>query len=208
MIDMAVATVPRRELPVAEPRLWKSARVRRFLRLQGAGQVADALISLALAQVVVFQLERGASPGTIAKLLITATLPYVIIGPIAGVVSDRWSRRRSLAITSTVRAALALCAIAVPITHSRLLGYSTATCLLAAGGLAFTLRSSSIPHLVEPRRLVAINSRRQQAWWPDAWFDWPPPHRREAPYQPSWCTACSSVRRSVRSCCSPMRGTT
>jgi len=158
MIDMAVATIPRRELPVAEPPLWKLALVRRFLLLQGAGQVADAMISLALAQVVVFQLERGASPGTIAKLLITATLPYVIIGPIAGVVSDRWSRRRSLAITSTVRAALALCAIAVPITHSRLLGYSTASCLLAAGGLAFTLRSSSIPHLVEPRRLVAMNS--------------------------------------------------
>jgi len=132
--------------------------VRRFLALQGAGQMGDAMISLALAQVVVFQLERGATPGAIARVLLTATLPYLLIGPIAGFISDRWPRRASLAAVSLVRCWLALGALAVPLTANRLLGYATASCLLAAGGVAYTLRSSSIPHLVRPDQLVAVNS--------------------------------------------------
>ncbi len=142
----------------ANRRVWQSAPLRRFLLLQGAGQTADAMISLALAQVVVFQLERGATPGTIAKLMLTAALPYLVIGPVAGFVTDRWQRRTSLCISSLVRCALGIGGLIVPLTLSRVLGYSTASCVVAAGGVAFTLRATSIPHLARPDQFVAVNS--------------------------------------------------
>ncbi|MFZ4810336.1 MAG: MFS transporter [Ilumatobacteraceae bacterium] len=138
--------------------LWRGARLRRFLLLHGAGQTADAMVTLALAQVIVFQIEQGASPATVVRVLCTAMVPYLVAGPIAGVIADRWPRRRSLAATSTVRAVLVLLAVSVPETGSRVLGYAVAAAVLGAAGTAMNLRSASLPHLVPERSLVAANS--------------------------------------------------
>ena len=132
--------------------------IRRFLALQGVGQAADAMITLTLAEIVVFGLEQGATPGAIARTLLTATLPLLLVGPVAGIVTDRWDRRRVLAASNTARAVLALAAIGAPLLDSRAIGYGVASLLLAAAGISFTVRSACLPHLAPEARLVSANS--------------------------------------------------
>lgn len=163
MIELPVVTMvanhPRSALRVRSRRqLLSDAHLRRFLLSQGGGQIADAMTTLTLAQVIVFDLERGATPGALARALITTSLPFLIAGPLAGVVADRWHRRRTLAVTTTTRGLLTLIAIVVPITRSPFVGYIVVGALLAAARVLYTVRAASLPHLADSQDLVATDS--------------------------------------------------
>ena len=79
---------------------------------QALGQLGDGLTQIAFAQLVVFDIGRGASPGRIAGILAVTLLPFSLLGPLGGVLIDRWDRRRTLIIASLCRASLAAVAIA------------------------------------------------------------------------------------------------
>lgn len=144
--------------PQQRTAVWRLVDLRRLVLLHGTGQAADAMVTIALAQVVVFDIEQGASPATLLRVLCTAMVPYLLAGPVAGVIADRWHRRTSLTCTAFVRSLLVLLAVVVPLTGSRALGYITAGAVLAAASVAMNLRAASLPHLVPERSLVAANS--------------------------------------------------
>jgi len=133
-------------------------QLHRFVALQMMGQSADAVLTLTLAQVVVFDLHGGIDPTTLAGVLLTAALPYVVIGPVAARVADGHHRHLRLATTSLIRTAVAWAPLVALWTADTTVGYAAGALLLTVGGVAATLRWAAIPHVVGTTRLVTANA--------------------------------------------------
>jgi hypothetical protein len=138
--------------------LWANLDLRRFLSAMAVYQTADALAQLALAQVVVFEVGSGATPGEIARVLAVTAIPLTVAGPAAGLVVDRWPRQRLVSTICVLRAGVTACAVAVVATESRALGYAIAFVLLALSRVVFTARSAALPHVVERDDLVKADA--------------------------------------------------
>lgn len=76
---------------------------------QAISSVGDFMFTTTLTLWIAVKLGAGRSwaPAAISGLLIAATAAIVVVGPIAGVLVDRWERRRTMLRTESVRAALA-----------------------------------------------------------------------------------------------------
>ncbi|MGQ0845919.1 MAG: MFS transporter [Sporichthyaceae bacterium] len=124
-----------------------------------ASQASDGLFQVALASYIFFTPERQASAGAAAATFATLLLPYTFVGPFAGVLLDRWSRRQVLIWTPIVRASL-LCVIAALV----LMGntgpalFACALLALSAGRFYLNAVAASIPNVVARRDLVMANS--------------------------------------------------
>jgi apolipoprotein N-acyltransferase len=155
------ATTPA-EAP-AEPG-WRDARrlLRGPLRVlvtgQAFGQAADGLAQIAFAQLVVFDIGKGASPGRIAGVLAATLLPFTLVGPLAGVLIDRWDRRRTLIAMSAVRAALGIGATFVAISRSEVLAYVGVLLLLSSSRFVLAGKGAVLPRTVAPGELVTANA--------------------------------------------------
>ena len=130
----------------------------RFLKAHVASQAADAITTLTLAQVVVFDIGRGATPGMIARMLVITLLPLALAGPLAGRIADRWSRQRVLAVTSIAKALATAAAATVPLTRSVIAGYVAFAVLLVGTRIVYTTRSAALPSLIPEDRLVSASS--------------------------------------------------
>jgi MFS family permease len=127
-----------------------------------ATRASDGLFQGALVGAAFFNPEKATSAGEAAVAFAALLLPYSLVGPFAGVLLDRWSRQRVLAVSNVLRAGLVL-------------GFAT---LLSVGGMGptspavvalalvvvslnrFVLSglSAALPHVVLDRRLVTANS--------------------------------------------------
>ncbi len=79
--------------PGAHTTLWRFARDRRMLLLNGAVIMGAGVMTL-LEPTLPLHLERqlGASPGMIGLLFGAITLAYALTSPVAGALADRWGR--------------------------------------------------------------------------------------------------------------------
>ncbi len=143
---------------------WRDARrlltgpLRMLVGGQALGQAADGLAQIAFAQLVVFDIGKGATPGRIAGVLAATLLPFTVVGPFAGVLIDRWDRRRTLVVTSALRAALALASVAVAAARSEWLAYVGVLLLLSSSRFVLAAKGAVLPRLVAPTELVAANA--------------------------------------------------
>src|SRR6476620_11015965 len=125
---------------------------------QALGQLGDGLTQIAFAQLVVFDIGRGASPGRIAGILAVTLLPFSLVGPLGGVLIDRWDRRRTLIIASLCRASLAAVAIAAAASRSEVLAYAGVVLLLSSSRFVLDAKGAVLPRTVEARDLVRANA--------------------------------------------------
>ena len=125
---------------------------------QALGQLGDGLTQIAFAQLVVFDIGRGASPGRIAGILAVTLLPFSLVGPLGGVLIDRWDRRRTLIIASLCRASLAAVAIAAAALRSEVLAYVGVVLLLSSSRFVLDAKGAVLPRTVEARDLVRANA--------------------------------------------------
>lgn len=133
--------------------------VRQFLTSQGLGQAADAVTALVLATALLSPGEQGVDPDALLHTVLVAAVPYATVGPLSGVIADRYSRRRLLGSVNAVRAALTVvAAVAVAIGDQRL-GLLTAAALISCARLVYTLRAASLPRLVGNGELVEMDAR-------------------------------------------------
>lgn len=134
------------------------AWLHRLLALQGLSRCADAAVMLTLAHLVVFELERGATAGAVARTTLVACVPPLVTGPVAALLADRWPRRRLLAIAHLARALLVLGALGALRASAAGPSYVLAALLLAAGATSVAARAAALPRLVECSQLVGANA--------------------------------------------------
>jgi len=125
---------------------------------QMSSQVADAMTSLGLAQVLLFDLNPGDTTLAFLRGLILAAFPLLFVGPLAGFVADRFARQQLLVMGQLLRAVLTVGAIVAAVTERQVIGYVTFGLLLLVTRVLYTVRATAIPRLVESHQLVAADS--------------------------------------------------
>jgi hypothetical protein len=139
--------------------LSRSGGFRRLLGVRLASQFSDGVFQVALAGFVLFSPERAPSAGAIAVALAILLLPYSIVGPFAGVLLDRWSRRGILVVSNLIRGVLGAgvaAVIAIDVVDWRLT--SLVLLLFAVNRFLLAGLSASLPHVVRAERLVMANA--------------------------------------------------
>ena len=128
---------------------------------QFSSQVADALTTITLANVLVFKFSDGPSLTAMASTLIVSLIPLILVGPIAGDLTDRFDRVRLLSRGHLLRAAFTALAVfsAIEIfSGRRAIGYFCFCVLLGLTRILYTARATSLSFLVRRHELVAADS--------------------------------------------------
>ena len=123
------------------------------------GQFGDGLLQSALATFVLFSPERAPTAATVAASFAILLLPYSVIGPFAGVLLDRWSRRQVLVRANILKGLLVVPVIAafLAANDGPLLGVFVLL-VLGVGRFILAGLSASLPHVVDERNLVTANA--------------------------------------------------
>jgi len=125
---------------------------------QWLGQAGDGLAQITFAQVALFEVGSGASPWELTKLLAVTLLPFSLVGPLAGILIDRWDRRRTMVAVSVARVLIAIAAIGVLILDSQLLALVGVLVLLSASRFVVAAKGAALPRTVGAADLVAANA--------------------------------------------------
>jgi MFS family permease len=139
-------------------RLLRGRWFRRLLAVRLSSQLADGVFQVALASYALFS-DRQPSAAALAAALAVVTLPFSLLGPFAGVLLDRWSRRQVLVWGNLVRVGLALATAGVvaaglpdPVFYGVVLACLSVNRFLLAG------LSAALPHTVTGADLVTANA--------------------------------------------------
>lgn len=133
--------------------------LRRLIAVRVLSQAGDGAFQGALVSAVLFNPTRESTAGAIAAAFAVLLLPYSMIGPFAGALLDRWSRRAVIVGATTVRAALVVGAAALLAVGSPSWVLLVAA-LFVTGAARFVGSglSASLPHTVPPGTLVSANT--------------------------------------------------
>ena len=115
----------------------------------------DALTNLAL--LITAQRLTG-STAAVATTAVAVALPQLLFGLFAGVLVDRWDRKRVMIASDLARAFLVLGFLAVSSADRMWLLYAVAFVQASIGTLDNPARSSVVPQLVGKDNLLAANS--------------------------------------------------
>ncbi|WP_088279194.1 MFS transporter [Ideonella sp. A 288] len=139
---------------------------RSFRGLAWANLAAQSAEQISLAAVpIVAVVALGAGPGDIGALATAQTLPFLLLSIPAGLLADRWSRRR-LTIAAEALRALSLLALLMAATLGGLsIGLLAALGFIgAAGTVGFSVAAPAwVPALVPREALAAANGRLELA---------------------------------------------
>ncbi len=133
---------------------WSASTLRAF-----GGSIAGVAFQVLIVAVV------AATPVQIGVLSALGVVPYLFLGLIVGALMDRWSRQRTLVVTSIGRA-LVLGAVPVLLLVDALGFWTLAAIMLALGVLTLFADSASqplLPALVPRDALVQANARLGQS---------------------------------------------
>jgi MFS family permease len=154
--------VLQREEPVGGERIRQHPYVR--LALNGsfsalwAGQLisifGDRINTVALVAIV-FGVTESFTAGALA--FVVATLPNLLLSPIAGTFVDRWDRKEVLVVSDILRAALVLL-IPLAVIVNLLLAYVLIFLVTAVSIFFRPARVAILPQIVEDDELVTANS--------------------------------------------------
>jgi len=132
---------------------------RRLFATRLVSQTGDGIITAGVGTYVFFNAETFPSPARGAAAFVVLYLPYSLVGPFAGVLIDRWSRRQILVWSALVRASFVVATVALMAAGNRSVPLYVAL-LLVLGVNRFLLStlSAATPHVVAEDVLVMANS--------------------------------------------------
>ena len=160
-IAETVATAARTK---GKNQLWsvlKNAEFQIFSWSQAVSLFGDKLDYMALLAMIAFFSQKYGweSARAISYLSVIVALPVVLFGPLAGILVDRWDRRKVMIICDSARTILVLSIPLVALATSNLiLIYSVAFMVFLFGFFFNTARMSIIPNLVGKENLLGANS--------------------------------------------------
>jgi MFS family permease len=129
-----------------------------FVRLWLAGAVSETGDWLLLIALPVYVLQVTGSSLVTSTVFLLGLLPGLIVGPLAGVLVDRWDRRRTLVAVSLGQAVLLLPLLAVRGHQQLWIVYAVTAVEAALGHLFQPAKNAQVPALVPAGELVAANS--------------------------------------------------
>lgn len=132
---------------------------RRLLTVRLASQFGDGVFQAGLAGAVLFNPERQASAADVAAGFAVLLLPYSLIGPFAGVLLDRWSRRQTLVVANGLRTIGVLGLAAEVAGGTSGIGfYASALVLISIGRFLLSALGAALPRVVPAAELVTANA--------------------------------------------------
>ena len=146
------------QLHVTRRSLLRLTDFRRVVLGQFISQSADAAMLLVLAKQLLFTGADGPTPVLLAQAVLSSAAPLVLVGPMAGLVADKWARKQVLVSGQAIRSLLALATIVAVVFHLHLASIAVFVLSLCASRLLYTARVASVRHLVRQHELVAADS--------------------------------------------------
>jgi MFS family permease len=132
---------------------------RRLFTVRLVSQTGDGIVTAGVGTYVFFNASTFPNPAAAASAFIVLYVPYSLIGPFAGVLIDRWSRRQILVLSALVRSVFVAATAAVMATGSRgALLYVAVLLVLGVNRFFLASLSAALPHVVAEDKLVMANS--------------------------------------------------
>ncbi|MFL6208191.1 MAG: MFS transporter [Pyrinomonadaceae bacterium] len=128
---------------------------------QVVSQLGDWFDTLALFTLIAHLTDSGRAVGLV---LVARFLPSVVLGPLSGVVADRFSRRTIMIVSDVVRAVVVLGFLFVRRPDQLWLIYVLTVLQLTFSAFFEPAKTAAIPSLVLERELVAANSITSITW--------------------------------------------
>lgn len=146
--------------------LLQLLRRNRNYRFMWAGQIVSE-IGDNFNNIAVFALamQLTHSGMVVAGVLLARAVPAIIIGPFAGVLLDRFDRKRIMIASDLVRAVVALGFILSVTTHRIWVLYAFSALLMAASPFFTAGRSAILPTIANPEEIHTANSLTQTTQW-------------------------------------------
>lgn len=104
------------------------------------------------------------SPFALGLVFLTKMLPFAIASPLAGLLVDRFDRRRLMIATDLARAVLVLGFLLVDSAAELILLYGLTTLQVFLTAVFIPARSASIPNITSPRELLTANALSAATW--------------------------------------------
>ena len=128
---------------------------------QVVSQLGDWFDTIALFTLVLRLTGSGRAVGLV---LVARFLPSVVLGPLSGVLADRFNRRHIMIVSDVARALVVLGFLFVRSPDQLWLVYVLTVLQLAFSAFFEPARSAALPSIVAPRDLVAANSISAVTW--------------------------------------------
>lgn len=131
---------------------------RDFTLVWSAGLVSDLGDWMLLVALPVYVFELTGSALVTSAVFAVEVIPALLIGPVAGVLVDRWNRRRILIYAGLVQAVLLLPLLAVTAAGRLWIIYPVAAAQSCLARLCTPAKAALVPSLVGPAQITAANS--------------------------------------------------
>lgn len=129
---------------------------------QIVSEAGDHFNNVAVLSLALDETHNGAA---IAALMLSRAIPAILVGPFAGVLLDRFDRRKMMIASDLVRGVLALGFILAIQYHQAWLLYILSALLMAASPFFTSGRSSILPAIATDAELHTANSLTQTTGW-------------------------------------------
>ncbi len=116
-----------------------------------------------IASVII--VNRYAASGlAVGGLFIARALPPFLLGPVAGVIADRFDRRKILVLSDVLRAGIVLCFLLVDRPDRLWLLYALTVLQFSVSAFFEPARAALVPALVENNELITANTLSSITW--------------------------------------------
>ena len=130
----------------------RNRNFRRFFIAQFVSSLGDWVGVIA---IVVFAERLGGGPAAVGAVMTARVLPGFFIGPLAGVIADRWDRKRTMVVADVLRAFIIFSLPFLPNLVYLLIASAALESLTLIWGPA---KDASLPHFVKTEHLTHANS--------------------------------------------------
>jgi MFS family permease len=129
---------------------------------QVVSEVGDHFNNIAVFSLVVSTTKSGL---VVSGVMLARAIPAILIGPLAGVVLDRFDRKRVMIASDLFRAVVAACFVFTIGRHDSWLLYLLSALLMAASPFFSAGRAAILPSIASKDELHTANSLTQTTQW-------------------------------------------